>query len=145
MEKFIGYQVTANHHTNQKVSQVSALTTQEEDTPTESRMGGKTESIKMDSSDQALSNKNISQSPALLLTTMDSNALDCYVRSLPYSQRKENAEKWETTTRHSRNRAKKCAPCQQSESSRDTPGIDKLLVTRRVRTTMTWQLTVAIS
>jgi hypothetical protein len=76
MKKFIGYRVTANHHTNQKASQVSALTTQEEDTPTESRMGGKTESITMDSSDQALSNKNITQSPALLLTTMDSNALD---------------------------------------------------------------------
>jgi len=148
MDKFIGYQVTATHHTSQIASQVSAITTQasvneatllalnktmeklvqaldkvgvnlEKDTSKESSMGGKTESITRDSSNQALSDHNITQSPALLLTTMDSDALDGYVRSLPLSQRKENAEKWETT-RHSKKRAKKRATRQQSESSRDT-------------------------
>lgn len=146
MDKFIGYyQVTA---TSQIASQVSAITTQasvnkatllalnktmeklvqaldkagvflEKDTSKESSMGGKTESITRDSSNQALSDHNITQSPALLLTAMDSDALDGYVRSLPLSQQKENAEKWETT-RHSKKQAKKRATRQQSESSRDT-------------------------
>ena len=66
--------------------------------------------------DSDLLENQITQSPACLFTTFDSDALEGHVISKPYTQRHAMAEKWETTRE-----SQKIATRQQSvTSTRDT-------------------------